>query len=239
MANARTRVPRSLRICRNSLRKMARKELHIASGRLSILSLLRGLLRQRDEDVLQGWGDRTEGGLREASFPQAIDQLGVIDLCVDQRMNGLSEDGGAGAKRLFLQPAERSSRLPRFDFHSAISGWIDRRQRFQFLRRTRHQQLREVQIADFSAALGLIHVMSGYQKRDSLRSELEQQVPQLTPSHRIDSRGGLIEKHHPRLMHQRAAERESLLPAARQQSGAAIDIGPDMGQLDRRLAPLP
>src|ERR1700682_5289191 len=150
MANARTRVPRSLRIWRNSLRKMARKELHIASGRLSILSLLCGLLRQSDEDVLQGWGDRTGGGLREARLAQAIDQLGVIDLSVDQRMNGLSKDGRAGAKSLFLQPTERSRRLPRFDFHSATSGWIDRRRCFQFLRRTRHQQTREVQIADFS-----------------------------------------------------------------------------------------
>ena len=58
------------------------------------------------------------------------------------------------------------------------------------------------------------------------RGELEQQVPQLAARDRVDAGGRLVEEDHARLVHQRGAEREPLLPAAREQAGAAIEVGP-------------
>ena len=70
---------------------------------------------------------------------------------------------------------------------------------------------------------------------DPLRGELEEQVPQLAARDRIDARGRLVEKYDPRLVHQRRAEREALLPPARQQPGAALRVRRDVRELHRAV----
>src|SRR5262249_9456596 len=84
-----------------------------------------------------------------------------------------------------------------------------------------------------------IHIVGGHEQRDSLRGELEEDVPQFPARNRIDPRGRFIEEHDARLVHQRGAERETLLPAAGKLPRAPIDVRADVRELDARLATVP
>ena len=119
-----------------------------------------------------------------------------------------------------------------------MSGWLTAGQRLELVGRAGDEQLRQVEVADLAAALGLVHVVRGDEERDALGGELEQQVPQLAARDRIDAGGRLVEEDHARLVHQRGAEREPLLPAAGEQAGAPIDVRADVRELDRRVAAL-
>ena len=121
-------------------------------------------------------------------------------------------------------PGERARRLGRLDLDAARVRRVHLGQRLQRLGRAGDQQLRHVEVADLAAALGLVHVVGRDEERDPLRGEREQQVPQLAARDRIDAGGRLVEEDDARLVHQRGAERQPLLPAARQQPGAAIEV---------------
>ena len=118
-----------------------------------------------------------------------------------------------------------------------MSRLVDRGQRLELVGRAGHEQLRQVEVADLAAALGLVHVVRGDEQRDALGGELEQQIPQLAARDRIDAGGRLVEEDDARLVHQRGAEREPLLPAAGEQAGAAIDVRPDVRERDRGVDP--
>ena len=62
--------------------------------------------------------------------------------------------------------------------------------------------------------------------------QLEQQIPQLATRDRIDARGWLVQKHHARLVHQRRAQRQALLPATRQVARKPIHVRSDVCELD-------
>ena len=120
-----------------------------------------------------------------------------------------------------LQPGERARDVASLDFEPPRVVRVDGGQRLQLVRRAGDQQLREIDIADLAAALGLVHVVGGDEQRDALGRELEEQVPQLAPRDRIDARGRLVEEDHPGLVHERGAQREALLPAARKLAAPA------------------
>src|SRR6185436_9306952 len=69
--------------------------------------------------------------------------------------------------------------------------------------------------------------------------KLEQQVPQLTPRYRIDTRGRLVEEQDSGMMHERAGHREALPPSARKQPGAALEIRFDVRQRDELILSFP
>ena len=52
--------------------------------------------------------------------------------------------------------------------------------------------------------------------------EMGERIPELAAGDRIDARGGLVEKQHARLRHQRAGQRELLFHAAAEASGEAV-----------------
>src|SRR3954469_20958686 len=74
------------------------------------------------------------------------------------------------------------------------------------------------------AALGLIHVVGGNEKRHPLPGEFEEQVPEFAARHRIDAGGGFIEEQDRGVMHERAGHGEPLAPAAGQKSGSSVEI---------------
>src|SRR5438477_5858620 len=80
--------------------------------------------------------------------------------------------------------------------------------------------------------------MRGHEHRYAAAGELEQQVPQLAPRDRIDSRGRLVEEQHARPMHERRGEREALLPPAGKRGGEPVAIRSDVRQLDCPLLSL-
>ena len=141
------------------------------------------------------------------------------------------------AEGLRLQPGERARGLRRLDLEPPRVRRVHGGQRLQLVRRAGDQELGQVEVADLAAALGLVHVVRGDEQRDALGRELEQQIPQLAARDRIDARGRLVEEDDARLVHQRRAEREPLLPAAGQVAGQAIHVRADVRELDRGVAP--
>src|SRR5579863_2524163 len=110
---ARASVPLSRRMCRNSLRKMATNELHIASGLCagraqrglpaSLGARFGGLLGQRHEDVLEGRRDLAHRRIREAGVTEAGDDVLVGRRGVDDRVHRLTEDRRAQAQGLSFE----------------------------------------------------------------------------------------------------------------------------------------
>ena len=66
--------------------------------------------------------------------------------------------------------------------------------------------------------------------------ELRQQLPELAARHRVDTRRGLVEQDDPRLVDERARERELLLHAARQAVGEPIAERPQLRQVEEPIA---
>ena len=99
---------------------------------------------------------------------------------------------------------------------------VQARLRDHLARRAARQQLAVGDIGDLVAALGLVHVVGGDQHGDALGGEPVDLVPELAPRLGIDAGGRLVEQQQPRLRQDAGAERQPLLPAARQLAGELV-----------------
>ena len=99
------------------------------------------------------------------------------------------------------------------------------RLRHDLLGRAAREQLAEGDISELVAALGLVHVVGRDEHGDAFRREIVDLVPELAPRLRIDAGGRLVEQEETRLRQDAGAEREPLLPAARQIAGELIGAG--------------
>ena len=159
---------------------------------------------------------------------------------VDDRVHGLAEDGRARRRTAAAAASARALRGPRrLDLEASPPGPVERGQRLERVGRAAHDHLRQVEVPDLAAALGLVHVVRRDEEGDALGRELEEEVPQLPARHGVDACGRLVEEDDPRLVHQGAAEREALLPAAAEQTRAPVQVRADVRELDRRVAPAP
>src|SRR5262249_27111817 len=68
------------------------------------------------------------------------------------------------------------------------------------------EQLAEGDVSDLMTPLGFIHVVRGYEHRQSVGGEGMNLVPKLAPCLRIDPRGGLVEKQQLRAWQRAGAE---------------------------------
>ena len=68
--------------------------------------------------------------------------------------------------------------------------------------------------------------------------ELEQQIPQLAPRHRINARRRFVEEQTPSVVHQRAGHRQPLPPAAGEQRRRGVQIRLEVRQGDQFVVPL-
>ena len=66
--------------------------------------------------------------------------------------------------------------------------------------------------------------MRGDEESDALPAEIEQQIPQLAPGHRIDAGSRFVEINDLGLVQHGAAQRQPLLPAARKLAGQAMPV---------------
>src|SRR6266705_3581316 len=75
-----------------------------------------------------------------------------------------------------------------------------------------------------ATAFSFIHIVGGDKKRDALAGKIEEQVPELTTGHGIDSGGRFVEKHDLRLVQHRTTKSETLLPTAGELTGLTVYI---------------
>ena len=135
-------------------------------------------------------------------------EIVVGDARRDHRVHALPEDGRLAHVGQRAHGAQGRGHLAGLDLDAARALGVHRRERAQVVGAAGRHHLREVEVADLAAALGLVHVVRGDEQRDPLGRELEEQVPELAPRHRIDARGGLVEE-------DRRAARASAPPPAR------------------------
>src|SRR5262249_33482228 len=99
--------------------------------------------------------------------------------------------------------------------------------------RVDRQQTGALDESDAIAPGRLVHVRRRDDDREPRGFQAAEEVPELAPRHRVDSRRRLVEKQHLRTMNERAAEGELLLHAAREGAGATVLELLDLG-VDRR-----
>ena len=90
--------------------------------------------------------------------------------------------------------AGNAHRVRRNQFPPAHAGWCHFGCPLQLLRPAESQQPRLKDVSDVGTAFRFVHVVRGHKQRDARRGQLEQQIPQLSPSDRIDAGRGLVEK---------------------------------------------
>ena len=115
-------------------------------------------------------------------------------MIIDERVDGLSENGGAADAGNLASEAQRARDFGRGDFDAHRAGRLDFGKLAQGIGRAVGDQLAVVNVRDVAAAFGFIHVVRGDEERDAVAGKLEQQIPELAARDRIDARGGLVEE---------------------------------------------
>src|SRR5258708_4837580 len=183
------------------------------------------LVGELDEDVFEAGSERTNLGHGNAVLQELLAEIVEIESIFDERMDGLSEDGGAADPGEMAGEAKSAGNFGRGDFHAQGARRLNVGKFAERIGRAIGNDLAVVNVGHVAAALGFIHVVSGYEKSDALAGKLEEEIPKLTPRDGVDPGGGLVEEKQFRLMQHGAAESEALLPAAGKLRGQAIQIG--------------
>jgi hypothetical protein len=80
--------------------------------------------------------------------------------------------------------------------------------------------------------------MRGYKERHAFSGELEEQIPKLAASDRINSSSRLIEKEDCRSVHERASHGQALAEASRKMGGAPAKVRLKMRGGEHFVTPL-
>ena len=89
----------------------------------------------------------------------------------------------------------------------------DTRQPLELVGCSHSQETGVEQVPNPGTSLGLVHVVRGDEQRDSLGRKLEEQVPEVTASHRVDAGCRLVKEDQVGPVQQGAGQRQPLLPA--------------------------
>src|SRR5712692_678834 len=190
------------------------------------------LVGQFDEDVFQAWSEWTNFSDGNAVFQELVAEVVEIEMIVDEGMNGLPENGSAANAGDLAGETKRAGDFRRGDFDPQGALRLNVRKFAERIWGAVGDELAEINVGDVAAALGFIHVVSGYEKRDAMTGKLEEKVPKLTARDGVDAGGGLIEEKQFRLVQHGAAESEALLPATGKLRCQAIQIGREAVELD-------
>src|SRR5258708_418489 len=168
-----------------------------------------------DEDVLQAGRERANLGDSDAVFQELVAEVVEIEMVVDERMNGLSENGGAANAGEMARETERARNFRGGDFNAQRALRLDVRKLAERIGRPIGNELAEINVSDVAAALGFVHVMRGYEKGDAVAGKLEEEIPELAARDGVDAGSGLIEEKEFRLVQHGAAGSQRLLAARR------------------------
>src|SRR5712664_1900888 len=190
------------------------------------------LVGEFDKDVFEAGSERTNFCDGDAVSQELLAKIVEIEMVLDERMDGLSENGGAADAGEVTREAERARDFRSGDFDAQRAGRLNVREFTQRIGRAVGDELSVINVGDVAAALGLVHVMGGDEKRDAMTGKLEEEIPKLAARDGIDPGGGLVEEKKGRLVQHGAAEGKALLPATGELRGQAIQIGCEAVELD-------
>src|SRR5258707_492674 len=185
-----------------------------------------------DEYVFERRSERADFRDDDALFPQLFAEMVEVEIVVDERVDGLAEDCGAADARESTGDAQGSSYFGGSDFHSIGARGVHVGQFAQGIWRAVGDELAVINVGDVAAALGLIHVVRGDEKRDAVSGELEEQIPELAARDGVDSRGRFVEENQFWFVQHGTTESEALFPTTGKLRGEAIQVRAEAVELD-------
>src|SRR5258708_34572152 len=177
------------------------------------------LVGEFDENVFEAGSERANLGDSDAVFQELVAEVVEIEMIIDERMDGLSENGGAANAGEMARETERARNFRCGDFDAQCALRLDVRKLAERIGRPIGNELAEINVSDVAAAFGLVHVMRGDEKGDAVAGKLEEEIPELAARDGVDAGGGLIEEKEFRLLQHGAAECEGLLSPTRELPG--------------------
>src|SRR5713226_8356654 len=190
------------------------------------------LVGEFDKDVFEAGSERTNFCDGDAVSQELSAEIVEIEMVLDERVDGLTENGGAADAGEVTRESERARDFRCGDFNAQRAGRLNVREFTQRIGRAVGDELAVINVGDVAAALGFVHVMGGDKKSDAMAGKLEEEIPELAARDGINTRGGLVEEKKCRLVQHGAAEGEALLPATGKLRGQAIQIGCEAVDLD-------
>src|SRR5260370_15451380 len=182
------------------------------------------LVGEFDKDVFEAGSERTNFCDGDAVSQELSAEHVKIEMVLDERVDGLTENGGAADAGEVTRESERARDFRSGDFDAQRAGRLNVREFTQRIGRAVGDELSVINVGDVAAALGLVHVMGGDEKRDAMAGKLEEEIPKLAARHRLDPGGGLVREKKGRLVRQGAAEAQALLAAAGELRGPAVRL---------------
>src|SRR5258708_1670025 len=183
------------------------------------------LVGELDKDVFETGSEGPNLGNGNAVFQELFAELLKIEMVVNERVDGLSENSSATDARKLAGEAESAGDFRSGDFHAHRARGLDFGKLAQRIGRAVGNNLAKIDVSDMIAALGFVHVVRGDEKRDAMSGEFEKKIPKLASRDRVDAGSGLVEKEECRLMQHGAAESYTLLPASRKLRRQTIEVG--------------
>src|SRR6266581_9789256 len=190
------------------------------------------LVGELDENVFEAGSERANFCDGDAVFQKLFAEIVEVEMILDERMDGLSENGGAADSRDLAGEAKRAGDLGSGDFDAQRPVRLNVGQLAERIGRAVSDELAVINVGDVAAALGFVHVVGGDEEGDAVSTHLEEKVPELAARDRIDAGGGLIEKEKLGFMQHGAAERQTLLPSTGKLRGQAIQVRSEAVECD-------
>src|SRR5260370_22515145 len=152
------------------------------------------LVSEFDEDVFEAGSEGTNLGDGNAIFQELFAKIVKIEVVFDERMDGLSENGGAADARNLARKTERAGDFRRGDCKAQGAMRLHVGKLAERIGRAVGDELPVINVGDVAAALGFVHVVSGHEECDAVAGKIEEEIPKLAARDRVDAGGGLVEE---------------------------------------------
>src|SRR5713101_7011834 len=169
------------------------------------------LVGELDENVFEAGSERANFCDGDAVFQELFAEIVEVEMILDERVDGLSENGGAADSRDLASEAKRASDLGSGDFYAQSAVRLNVRQLAERIGRAVSDEFAVINVGDVAAALGFVHVVGGDEEGDAMSTHLKEKV---------------------RFMQHGAAEGQTLLPSTGKLRGQAIQVRSEAVECD-------
>src|SRR5260370_17080759 len=119
------------------------------------------LVGERDENVLEAGSGRANFCDGDAVFQELFAEIVEVEMILDERVDGLSENGGAADSRDLAGEAKRASDLGRGDFDAQSAVRLNVRQLAERIGRAVGDEFAVINVVDVAAPLRFLHFIGG------------------------------------------------------------------------------